>query len=61
MVLGSPLPPKRDMSNPFATDVFDPLKHMQLDSGLQDGKAGSGSGKMYKIIQELIPDFIEIQ
>ena len=45
MVLGSPLPPKKDMSNPFAQDVFDPLKHMQLNTGLQDGKAVSGSGK----------------
>ena len=44
MVIGSPLPPKKDMSNPFATDVFDPLKHMHLDTGLQDGKAVSGSG-----------------
>ena len=41
MLGASPLAPKKDLdSNPFATDVFDPLRHMQLDTGLQDGKAG---------------------
>ena len=41
--LGSPLPLKKDMSsNPFATDVFDPLKHMQLDKGTEDNRTGIG-------------------